>query len=125
MFIGRFCQSQGGTVAEADPGPRETLPQTLNRRCSARATDRGTPRLPRSTESALRTLLATGAPNLHQLVEETLVREAYTHCSDNQVKSARALGITRNTLRTLLKRYGLLTDALKGIDVEWAEEATG
>ena len=75
--------------------------------------------------AALRTLLETGAPNLHQIVEESLVREAYRHCRDNQVKSARALGVTRNTLRTLLKRYGLLTDPLRDSAIAWAEEATG
>jgi sigma-54-specific transcriptional regulator len=75
--------------------------------------------------TALRALLESGAPNLHQLVEETLVREAYGFCRDNQVRSARALGITRNTLRTLLKRYGLLTDPLRETSFEWAEEATG
>ena len=31
----------------------------------------------------------------------------------------------RNTLRTLLKRYGLLTDPLRDSDIAWAEEATG
>jgi sigma-54 dependent transcriptional regulator len=75
--------------------------------------------------AALRALLETGAPNLHQVVEETLVREAYRSCRDNQVRSARALGVTRNTLRTLLKRYGLLTEPLKDSDMAWAEEATG
>jgi sigma-54 dependent transcriptional regulator len=75
--------------------------------------------------AALRPLLEAGAPNLHQLVEETLVREAYRYCRDNQVKSAQALGVTRNTLRTLLKRYGLLTDPLRDSDIVWAEEATG
>jgi sigma-54-specific transcriptional regulator len=74
---------------------------------------------------ALRTLLETGAPNLHQIVEESLVREAYRHCRENQVQSARALGVTRNTLRTLLKRYGLLTDPLRDSAIAWAEEATG
>ena len=73
----------------------------------------------------MRTLLTIGAPNLHQVVEETLVREAYQLSRDNQVRSARALGITRNTLRTLLKRYGLLTDPLREVEIAWAEEATG
>ena len=54
-----------------------------------------------------------------------MVVEAYGYCNDNQVKSARALGVTRNTLRTLLKRYGLLTDPLRETGFEWAEEATG
>ena len=40
--------------------------------------------------------------------QETLVRAAFSHAGDNQVRAARVLGVTRNTLRTLLKRYGLL-----------------
>lgn len=39
------------------------------------------------------------------------VRAAFSHTGENQVHSARALGITRNTMRTLLKRHGLLADA--------------
>jgi sigma-54-specific transcriptional regulator len=39
------------------------------------------------------------------------VRQAFHHCRENQVQTARLLGITRNTLRTLLKRHGLLAGA--------------
>ncbi|WP_338284465.1 sigma-54 dependent transcriptional regulator [Limnobacter thiooxidans] len=39
---------------------------------------------------------------------EILVTEAYQHCDENQVHTARILGITRNVLRTHLKRSGLL-----------------
>jgi sigma-54 dependent transcriptional regulator len=53
-------------------------------------------------------LLAQGHPALLQHVEETLVRRAFASCRENQVQSSRALGITRNTMRTLLKRYGLI-----------------
>lgn len=69
------------------------------------------------------TLLAERTPALYPLVEETLVRCAYEACNENQVRSARLLGVTRNTLRTLLKRHGLLVDALPhpGDDVLPAE----
>ncbi|MEY4564559.1 MAG: hypothetical protein RLZZ618_3836 [Pseudomonadota bacterium] len=53
-------------------------------------------------------LVAQGGPDVFQSVEETLVKSAFARCRDNQVQTARALGITRNSLRTLLKRYGLL-----------------
>jgi sigma-54-specific transcriptional regulator len=49
-----------------------------------------------------------GQPSLFQTIEELVVRHAFAHCHDNQVQTARLLGITRNTLRTLLKRYGML-----------------
>jgi sigma-54-specific transcriptional regulator len=58
--------------------------------------------------AALQALLHAPPPRLFHAVEEALVRAAYDHCADNQVQTARLLGITRNTLRTLLKRFGLI-----------------
>ncbi len=55
-------------------------------------------------------LLNSGGPDLFQQLESLLVRRAFAFCRDNQVQTARLLGITRNTLRTLLKRHGLLGD---------------
>jgi sigma-54-specific transcriptional regulator len=55
--------------------------------------------------------LARGAPDLFRRVERTLVLAAASHCAGNQVHSARALGITRNAVRTLFKRYGLIEAA--------------
>ena len=45
---------------------------------------------------------------LHERVEAALIRSAYRHCHHNQVHTAALLGITRNVLRTHLKRLGLL-----------------
>jgi sigma-54-specific transcriptional regulator len=59
-------------------------------------------------DTALQALLQAAPPRLFHRVEEALVRAAYSYCADNQVRTARLLGITRNTLRTLLKRFGLL-----------------
>jgi sigma-54-specific transcriptional regulator len=58
--------------------------------------------------SALRELLANSAPDLSLNVERVLVHEAFAQSGNNQVHSARALGITRYSLRTLLKRHELL-----------------
>jgi sigma-54-specific transcriptional regulator len=62
--------------------------------------------------------------NLFEQVEETLVRQAFEHCDNNQVRTARLLGISRNILRAQLKRFGLLasgkSDELDSVD----EEAT-
>jgi sigma-54-specific transcriptional regulator len=58
----------------------------------------------------LQTLLEQRPPRLFQTVESLLVHRAYAHCRDNQVQAAKLLGVTRNTLRTLLKRHGLLSD---------------
>jgi sigma-54-specific transcriptional regulator len=56
-------------------------------------------------------LLTRGTDNLFDELEGTLVRCAFRFSHENQVRAARALGVTRNTMRTLLKRYGLLVDA--------------
>ncbi|HET7868288.1 MAG TPA: sigma-54 dependent transcriptional regulator [Burkholderiaceae bacterium] len=57
-------------------------------------------------------LLRDPPPRLFHHIEESLVRVAYSHCAENQVQTARLLGITRNTMRTLLKRFGLLSSPL-------------
>ncbi len=53
-------------------------------------------------------LLEQEAENLYDTVNRTLVLQAYEHCRQNQVQTARALGISRNVLRTLLKQYGVI-----------------
>jgi sigma-54 dependent transcriptional regulator len=54
-------------------------------------------------------LLAAQEPDLHARLEELIVRETFTVSGQNQVRSAKLLGITRNNLRTLLKRYRLIS----------------
>lgn len=75
---------------------------------------RGLARLTRDEDSAsmlseaLQALLDEAPPDLYAQVEEALVRQAFEHCSGNQVRTARVLGISRNVLRAQLKRFGLL-----------------
>lgn len=57
---------------------------------------------------AWKVLLVQGRPDLFDEVEAVLVRVAFAHAAENQVRTAKILGITRNTLRTFLKRHGLL-----------------
>lgn len=45
---------------------------------------------------------------LHERLEELTVRQAFTFCKNNQVHTAKLLGISRNSLRRLLKQFGLL-----------------
>ncbi|MGZ5819041.1 MAG: AAA family ATPase, partial [Burkholderiaceae bacterium] len=49
-----------------------------------------------------------GDPNLFESVEESLIRTAFAWCHQNQVQSAKVLGISRNILRTHLKRFNLI-----------------
>ncbi|MBW8758482.1 MAG: sigma-54-dependent Fis family transcriptional regulator [Burkholderiales bacterium] len=53
-------------------------------------------------------LLREGGPELFDSVERALVHAAYEHAHGNQVRAARELGVSRNMVRTLLKRHGLL-----------------
>ena len=53
-------------------------------------------------------LIQADDPGLFDAVEETLVRTVFAHCHQNQVQSAKVLGISRNMLRTHLKHFGLI-----------------
>jgi DNA-binding NtrC family response regulator len=59
----------------------------------------------------LRRSFAKPGAALYDELERLIVTEAYRHCGNNQVQSAVLLGVTRNVLRTLLKRHGLLDDS--------------
>jgi len=93
---------------------------------SAVRADDGAPAAPLSPmvalERALDDVIGSRQPQMFQAIEEQLVRRAYAHCRSNQVRTARLLGISRNTLRTLLKRHGLLGDAA---DEEASPEGDG
>ena len=45
--------------------------------------------------------------NIIELVEEMLISRALKECGNNQVKTARMLGISRNTLRHRMKKYDM------------------
>ncbi|AKJ31247.1 sigma-54 interaction domain-containing protein [Caldimonas brevitalea] len=94
------------TLATPDAAPRGSGPAYAAPPPLTHAHTEGTPL--DSLLSAFETLIAGGQEDLFHTVESALVRHAFHHCDDNQVQTARLLGVTRNTLRTLLKRYGLL-----------------
>ena len=62
-------------------------------------------------------LLREGGQSLFDNVERALVHAAFEHARGNQVRAARELGVTRNMVRTLLKRHGLLGGEPQGGDV--------
>jgi sigma-54-specific transcriptional regulator len=59
-------------------------------------------------EQAILELFETGAPKLLDEIDEIVVRAAYRVSNNNQVRTARLLGVSRNVLRSRLMRYGLL-----------------
>lgn len=62
----------------------------------------------RQLQHVLEALLHEGHDALFEQVESAMVHAAFAHAAQNQVRAAKALGITRNMLRTQLKRHGLL-----------------
>lgn len=70
---------------------------------------------------ALNHLYEAGGPKLHESIERVLIDSAYRYCNRNQVHTADLLGITRNVLRTQLKRFGLLADARRSTDTDEGE----
>jgi sigma-54-specific transcriptional regulator len=94
--IQRSVRSVGRPRAAEAPAPPQEVPvQTAS-----------------SPVQALRELLQQAMereePLLFEQIELAAVSTAYAFCDGNQVRSARLLGVSRNVLRTLLKRHGLL-----------------
>ena len=55
----------------------------------------------------LRVIRSRPHANVIDIVEEALIAGALRECKNNQVRTARMLGISRNTLRHRIKKYGL------------------
>lgn len=90
----------GTTVRPDDlrlPAPRPQAPV---------AATRGT--APSTLEEALRRLFESDRPNLYQHIDETIFRTAYDYCVQNQLRTGRLLGVSRNIVRDRLIRYGLI-----------------
>ena len=65
-------------------------------------------RPPDRLETLFEQMIDAGDARLFERVEETLVRTAFAWCHQNQVQTAKALGISRNILRAQLKRFGMI-----------------
>ncbi len=57
---------------------------------------------------ALKDLFEAGSDNLYEHLEDTIVRTAYEHCHNNQVQTAKLLGISRNVVRAKLIKMGAI-----------------
>jgi sigma-54-specific transcriptional regulator len=65
-----------------------------------------------------------GGEGLYERIERVLVESSYTFCQSNQVHTADLLGISRNVLRTQLKRFGLLAGTKPTLNEERATHDT-
>ncbi|MTW01559.1 AAA domain-containing protein [Duganella ginsengisoli] len=70
-------------------------------------------------------MIEADQPELFDSVEEIVVRTAFDACHRNQVQTARVLGISRNILRTHLKRFGLLSHSGRSDDAYPDNEPAG
>jgi len=61
-----------------------------------------------SIESVLAALFEQNIPDLYEYVNSLTVRKAYDYCNNNQVHTAKLLGISRNILRARLKDLKLI-----------------
>jgi aliphatic sulfonates family ABC transporter substrate-binding protein len=59
-------------------------------------------------ERAYLALIERGVPELHRQAEATLLSAAYRYSDDNQLETARLLGISRNVVRARLIEHGLI-----------------
>lgn len=57
-------------------------------------------------EATLLGLFEEGRPDLYQWIEDTVMRSAFQYCQQNQLQTARLLGISRNIVRARLIRLG-------------------
>lgn len=69
-----------------------------------------------SLEQALHLLYEQTPPKLYELCEKAIIRTAYRNCEENQVQTAKLLGISRNVLRHKLSQFGMLPDLQKTVD---------
>lgn len=81
------------------------LPAPRSRRPPATAPATGSTQ---SLEEILRMLFNGDRSNLYRRIDETVIRTAYEYCEQNQLRTARLLGVSRNIVRDRLVRYGLL-----------------
>jgi len=59
-------------------------------------------------ERALLGLFNQGHTDLYESIQRTLTLKAFEFCNENQVQTAKLLGISRNVLRAQLKHFGVI-----------------
>jgi sigma-54-specific transcriptional regulator len=64
-------------------------------------------------DGALLGLFEQNLPNVYERVERTLLRAAYQYCQQNQLQTARLLGVSRNVVRARLIEFGEISGTLR------------
>jgi aliphatic sulfonates family ABC transporter substrate-binding protein len=63
--------------------------------------------------AALGELFEQNIPNLHEHIESAVMRAAYRYCHNNQLQTARLLGVSRNVVRARLIQFGEIAGTLR------------
>jgi sigma-54-specific transcriptional regulator len=71
----------------------------------------------------LHRLFLSPPPQLYRQLEELIITQAFHYCDQNQVHTARLLGISRNILRTQLKNFGIIGNDAAAADTESGSES--
>ena len=103
----RVAANDRPAASAAAPISVVSSPQSSAGRPSPLTTDEAWAQL----QASLQSLMAQGEDGLFDRLEAALVHLGFAHANQNQVRAAKVLGITRNMVRTLLKRHGLLAEA--------------
>ncbi len=69
-----------------------------------------------SLRAALKEIYDEGGPNLWSEIEQMVIQSAYEHARENQLRTARLLGISRNVVRARLLQFGVLTSGSRDGD---------
>jgi len=64
--------------------------------------------LVRNMDGMLREIFDRGDPDIHQQIDAAVVTAAFHYCGQNQLQTARLLGISRNILRAKLAELGFI-----------------
>jgi sigma-54-specific transcriptional regulator len=96
------------SAASWPPPFSSVRPRTVLVPVDATQTSHPEPAKSAGLEQAILARLESRTPKLLDEIDEIVVRTAYCVANNNQVRTARLLGISRNVLRSRLMRYGLL-----------------
>jgi sigma-54 dependent transcriptional regulator len=64
-------------------------------------------------DDALLQRFEQGGPHLYERIEEAVMRVAYEYCENNQLQTARLLGVSRNVVRARLIQFGQILGTLR------------
>jgi aliphatic sulfonates family ABC transporter substrate-binding protein len=64
-------------------------------------------------DAALGELFEQNLHNLHEYIESAVMRAAYRYCHNNQLQTARLLGVSRNVVRARLIQFGEIQGTLR------------